>query len=485
LNRQQQPTKKEFIMTGKSFYKFALLFAVTLFSITSCSKNPVEPGTGDDVDETVKVAGQTSVDIYQNLSAFKQVNDLMRGVDALAQMEVPGFENPTEAMNFGRNVQKQALAKSAKLMKTDRLFGVQADSVIWDVTYRDEFLNVTFHSKLIYDDETGVARLTVVGFDYPQSHPLEYDSTEIVADLNSTFLNDQDDVLISVNNLKRFKSGRLVAEEKGSFVPDPYLPGNEPTGGVLQSEITYNSSSFIQKTTARLEYHAGTGGSFSKETEFADDKTSSESVTFNEDGTGSFSETRRDGTSVAGTFDSADEDGQGGYTLTTTFRAGHDPASISESGTFAINAADSTLNGTFEREVRFRDGRVESEEVSIQQTRVGDLLSTSLNVDKSDGSHGFINIVETPDVDQVSGEWTNVDETFVVFTAESYPDDSAHLDFKVYESEAAFENSVPPILSGLFDFYPDGSGSGVITEGDKSYNVTINPDGSVVIEPVV
>jgi len=37
----------------------------------------------------------------------------------------------------------------------------------------------------------------------------------------------------------------------------------------------------------------------------------------------------------------------------------------------------------------------------------------------------------------------------------------------------------------VFDFFPDGSGSGVITEGDKSYNVTINPDGSVVIEPVV
>ncbi len=460
------------------------MLAAALFIIAGCSKNPVDPGNNE-VNETVKVAGNTSVDIYNNVAAFKQVNDLMRGSDALAQMDIPELKNPGEAMSFARTIQRQVFAKTPKNLEIDRLSGVMGDTVIWDVTYPDPVLNITFRSRLVYNDETSEARLTLVGFDYPQSHPLDYDSTEVVADLNFTLLNDNDDVLISLKNFKRFKSGRLIKEEDGSFVPDPYLPGSEPTGGVLESEITYNSSSFIQETKARFEYHQGTGGSYSKETKFSDGKSSSESVTFNEDGTGSFSHTRRDGTSIVGTFDSADEDGQGAYTLTTTFRAGHDPASISESGEFTINFADSTLNGTFEREVRFRDNHMESESVSVQQTRAGDLLSTSLNVDKSDGSHGFINIVETPDVDQVSGEWTNVDETFVTFNAESYADGSAHLEFKQYASEAAFENQQPPILSGVFDFYPDGSGSGVISEGDKSYNVTINPDGSVVIEPVV
>lgn len=478
--------RKEFIMKAKKLLQgLALLITVLIIGFAGCSKNPVEPGDNDTVNETVKVASNTSVDIYKNVAAFKQVNALMRGADALAQMDIPEMKNPGQAMSFARQIQQQVLAKAPKNLQLDRLTGVMGDTVIWDVTYHDPVLNITFRSRLIYNDETGHARLSLVGFEYPPNHPLEYDSTEIAADLNFTLLNDDDDVLLSIKNFKRYKPGKLIAEEEGSFIPDPYPPGTEPTGGVLEGTITYNSSSFIRETKARFEYHEGAGGSYSKETKFADGKSSSESVTFNEDGTGSFSEIRRDGTRVEGTFNSADEDGHGGYTLAITFRAGHDPASISESGEFTINAADSTLNGTFEREVRFRDGRVESESVSLQQTRVGDLLSTSLNVEKSDGSHGFINIVETPEVDQVSGEWTNVDETFVVFTAESYPDDSAHLEFKVYENEAAFENGAEPILSGVFDFYPDGSGRGVITEGDKSYNVTINPDGSVVIEPVV
>lgn len=471
-------------MKSKMFLQGLALLTVLAIGFAGCSKNPTDPGNNEEVNESVKIAGNTSVDIYNNLAAFKQVNELMRGAEALAQMDIPEFKNPGQAMSFARNIRQKAFANSPKNLKVDQLTGAMGDTVIWDVTYHDPVLNITFRSRLIYNDETGHARLSLVGFEYPPNHPLEYDSTEIAADLNFTLLNDQDDVLLSLKNFKRFRPGRLIAEEKGSFIPDPYLPGGEPTGGVLESEITYNNSSFIRETKARFEYHEGVGGSYSKETKFADGKSSSEAVTFNEDGTGSFSETRRDGTRVEGTFDSAERDGQGGYTRTITFRAGHDPASISESGEFTINAADSTLNGTFERAVRFRDGRIEREEVSVQQTRVGDLLSTSLNVQKSDGSHGFINLVETPEVDQVSGEWTNVDETFVVFTAEYYPDGSVHLEFKVYENEAAFENGAAPILSGEFDFYPDGSGSGVITEGDKSYNVTINPDGSVVIEPL-
>ena len=70
----------------------------------------------------------------------------------------------------------------------------------------------------------------------------------------------------------------------------------------------------------------------------------------------------------------------------------------------------------------------------------------------------------------------------MVFTAESYPDDSAHLDAKVYENEVAFEAGAEPVVSALFDFYPDGSGMGVVTEDGKIYDVTIHPDGSVTIE---
>ncbi|NIQ02941.1 MAG: hypothetical protein GWO19_21895, partial [Nitrospinaceae bacterium] len=270
---------------------------------------------------------------------------------------------------------------------------------------------------------------------------------------------------------------------RASFVPDAHDPGTEPTGGVLTNDIIYSNSNFISSTSARLEYHEGEGGSYFKESMFSDGSTSREEATFNEDGTGTFSELRRDGTQIEGEFDTGQQDGQGSFSLTTTFPAGHDPVSISESGEFTIDGSDSTVQGSFDREVTFQDGSKENESVTVDQTRVGDVLTTTLNVEKSDGSGGFITIVETDDVDKVSGEWTNADETFVVFSAESYTDNSAHLEFDVYESEVAFENGAEPIASGVFDFYPDGSGRGTVTDGEQTYDVTIHPDGSKTIEP--
>jgi len=471
-------------MKEKSFSTWivTLVLSFLLMAMFACStENPTSPDDNENqVNKMVESTSSSSVGIYQNISSFKQFTNLIQGPAAIADLDVPEVKDPNSAMNFARSIKQKAFTLGANdlkdlkvLSKTGQIaFG---DSVIWDVTERNEDEGVTYRVSLIYDDETGEARLFVVGFDYLEGHPLEYDSTEIKADLNFTILDDSDDVLLSLENLKRYKPGQLIREESGSFVPDAHAPGSEPEGGTLMSEVKYSNSSFISSTKATLEYHEGQGGSYMRTSKFSD-------ATFNVDGTGTFSESRRDGTQIDGTFDSAEEDGIGAFSLTTTFPAGHDPVSVRESGEFNINASDSTISGSFEREVTLLSGDVERESVMVNQTRVGDVLTTSLNVEKADGSNGHITITESPEVDQVSGEWTNTDETFLVFTAESYPDDSAHLDAKVYANEVAFENGAEPIVSAVFDFYPDGSGMGVVTEDGKIYDVTIHPDGSVTIK---
>ena len=475
-------------MKEKSFSTWIVTFVLSLLLIAmfACSsKNPTSSDNNEDqVNKMVESTSSSSVGIYQNISSFKQVTNLIQGPAAIADLDVPEVKDPNSAMNFAKSIKQTAFTLGAKdlkvLSKTGQIaFG---DSVIWDVTERNEKEGVTYRVSLIYNDETGEARLFVVGFDYLEGHPLEYDSTEIRADLNFTILDDSDDVLLSLENLKRYKPGQLISEERGSFVPDAHVPGTEPDGGILMSEVKYSNSSFISSTKATLEYHEGQGGSYMRTSKFSDGSESSEEATFNVDGTGTFSESRRDGTQIDGTFDSAEEDGKGSFSLTTTFPEGHDPVSVRESGEFDINASDSTISGSFEREVTLLSGDVERESVMVNQTRVGDVLTTSLNVEKADGSNGHITITESAEVDQVSGEWTNTDETFLVFTAELYPDDSAHLDLKVYADEVAFEDGAEPIASAVFDFYPDGSGMGVVTEDGKIYDVTIHPDGSVTIK---
>ncbi|MFQ5602691.1 MAG: hypothetical protein ACE5HS_05430 [bacterium] len=474
-------------MKKYSFFKlnFILVAMVTLLLALGCSTtDPVSPGKDKEENQTVKSVSTSGVSIYNNVASFKQNSDLIQGPDAIVDLEIPEVKNPKTAFNFARSVQRKAFSQQNLDFKTlDKLQGSKDETVIWDVTFRDEAEGVTIRSSLIYNDETGIGRLFVVGFDYIESRPLEYDSTEIVVDLNKTLLDESDDVLISLINLKRYKPGRLIQEEFGRFEPDPYEPGTEPVGGKLSSDITYSSSSFISRTEAEFEYHEGFGGRFFKESTFSDGKKHTVEVTFNVDGTGTLSESRRDGTSIEGTFDSAEEDGKGSYSLTTTFPDGHDPVAISESGDFTIDGPDSIINGSFEKKITYLDGRTEVEKVSVSQSVTGNIKTTTLKVENPDGSHGEITIEETPDVNQVSGKWTDVDETFLIFNAEYYPDGSAHFKFDLYESEAAYDNGDAPIASGEFDFYPDGSGQGTVKEGDQSYDVTVNPDGSVVITP--
>lgn len=468
-------------MKQKTFLTVTVITCLLMLSLFGCAtKNPVDDDNNNNqqVSKNVQNASNSSVDIYQNLAGFEQISQFIQGPSAIADLEVPEVKDPRTAMNFARTIKQKSFALGKKDLNLLQK-SASGDSVIWDITERNEDEGVTYRTSLIYNAAEGTARLFLVGFDYIESLPLEYDSTEIKADLNFTILDDSDDVLLSLENLKRYKEGQLISEERGSFVPDEHAPGTEPQGGVLMAEIKYSDSSFISRTEARFEYHEGQGASFKKTSEFSDGTKSVEEATFNEDGTGTFMELRRDGTRIEGSFDSAEEDGEGSFSLTTTFPEGHDPASVRESGEFSIS--DSKISGTFSREVTRLNGDVESERVTVTQTAVGDVKTTTLNAEKSDGSGGVITITETPDVEQVTGEWTNEDETFVVFTAEGYTDGSAHLEGKLYENKAAFENGAEPIATAVFDFYPDGSGMGVVTEDGKTYDVIIHPDGSVTI----
>ncbi|MFQ6113648.1 MAG: hypothetical protein ACE5NG_06105, partial [bacterium] len=422
-----------------SLWSTILIFCLSMVYLVGCSKSPTEPGN-DQVNQTVLTVSANGVDIYNSVSSFKQISDLLQGPESKLDIDIPELENPQKALHLAKSL----LQESFDRIKSDSKLHVKtqsvlSDSVIWDVTWRNEILGFTVRNSLIYDNTTGRGRLFHVRFDFDDRHRLDYDSTEIKVDLNFTLFENGDDVLLSLENLKQYKPGRLLKEERASFIPDPYEAGTEPTGGILESDITYSPSSFISSTHARLEYHEGIGGSWSKEVQYSDETSSSEAVTFSEDGTGTFEETRRDGTHMEGTFDSAEEDGVGGFTKTITFPEGHDPVSIYEAGQFTQNLADSTLHGSFEREVRFKNGSVRRESVTVDESISNGVKTTIINVEKADGSGGTITIVETSEVDQISGEWTNSDGTFLIFSAEYYPDGSAHFEFELYASKEAYE----------------------------------------------
>ena len=445
--------------------------------LSGCETNPTDP-TLIDSKNVADEAVANSAEIHKTISSTRQISEFLRGSDNIIQVESPDL-TPASLSKRAADISSYVLqVYQAEMKKDGRLLSATGDSLIWEFMQRNQMEGYSERVRLYYDFATGKARVELIKFDFDDRHWIKYDSATVKMDLNKTLDDDSDDIIEALEQLKLYKEGQPVVEEWSRILLDPYPPGTEPKGGVADSRITNAPSSFIQETVEHAEIKADSGGLWSKEVRYSDGTKSTEKVTFTADGKGTFEQTGRFGTRVEGTFDSAEEDGVGSFTKLTTLPEGSDPKSIYEAGSFTFNFSDSTLHGTFEKRVEFRDGKVLSESVKIDESWDNGVKVTRLEISASDGGQGIIEIREGLDGDRVTGEWTDPDGTYTRFTINYYPDGSARLEFQVYESRAAYEKGDPPVASGLIHFNPDGSGSGKVTENGEEREVTVGAGGS-------
>lgn len=458
--------------------KTAIGAALSALLIFGCERYPADPSIVSEENSEVKIATERSVGFYSTVSSVQEVGELMRGADAMVDMQGVDINNPFGMYAHAKRAKLAVLAKIA--VHPDRLHkvnSVSGDSLVWEFTRRNEFEGFTETVRFYYDAAIGKGRAEAIKSEFDNRHWLRYDSLVAMIDLNRTLQDDSDDLLVSAEELKQYKNGHHLQEEWSKFVPDAYASGSEPDGGVFEKQTTYIESSFISKTTENAEFHAATGGSWQKTVAYSDASTSSKKVTFTNDGKGTFEETRRNGTKITGSFDSAEKDGVGSFEKTVEFPAGSDPVSIHEAGSFRMDA-DSTLHGSFSKEVRFKDGRVLRESIQVDEAFVNDIKTTTIKVEQHDGSKGTITVEERPDGNRVSGEWTEANGEFYLFTINYYPDGSARLEFSCWASEQDYRDGKPPVVTGIINFNPDSSGSGTVTEGNSSHSVVIGSDGS-------
>lgn len=453
-----------------------VIFAVIL--IWGCERNPADPSLVSENDSKADQATQVSIEFYDAVSSAQSAGELMRGAGARVALQEVQIDNPSGAFAQAKRAKQVVLTDlQAHPARRHSIDGVQGDSLLWQATSRKPFEGYTETVRLYYDAATGKARLEAIKFDFDDRHWLHYDSAAIHVDLNRTIFDDSDDVLLSLEELKQYKAGHHLREKQGRFIPDAYAPGTEPAGGMFESKTVYAATSFIQQTEERAEFHQATGGEWQKMVTYSDGSTSSERVTFNIDETGSFEELRRDGTKITGTFDSAEKDGAGSFEKTTTFPAGSNPASIYETGTFTMDV-DSTLHGSFSKEVRFADGEVLREHIEIDESFAGGFKTTRVAVQKADGSSGVIVIEERTDGTRVTGEVTEADGTFYLIKIDGYPDGSARLEFKCWAAKQDYLDGEPPLVEGVINFNPDHSGTGSVRADGTTQSITIAPDGS-------
>jgi len=278
-------------------------------------------------------------------------------------------------------------------------------------------------------------------------------------------------------NYQEYKSGFHLLNITSKFVPDEYAIGEEPKFGYVESTTNYNPDQELSRLYERIEFHADNSGVIVREMIYWDGTNSHEQINFFTNGTGTFTENKRDGTRIEGTFNSIEDDNEGGFTKTTTYPAGHDPLSMYEEGHFTRQSSDSTISGSFTQAIFYVDGNSEIHNVTLNESIVNGVKTTKLSITNSDGTRGEFTIVESSEGKKVDGATVNHDGTYLIFSAFHHTGGSATVDFALYPSKDAYENGDDPILTGHFRYNPDGAGRGIANERNKTYEIEIRSNG--------
>ncbi len=455
------------------------LFVITALSallFTGCESNPTDPTKNKDTNFSEQ-AKTNSQEVYQTVSSVQRVTEVLRGPDEKVSFSSPAFSSTDEGTAMALALKNDLFKKLPPYRKMKLgVNTIQSDSLLWELTERKQAEGYTETVRYYHDFGTGISTVEVVQYNFDARHELERDSVRIVVDVNFTIDDESDDVLKSLYELKKYKAGNLIDTEEAQITLGDYEPGSEPTTGTFRSTIEYNETNYILKTEEQAELRGENDGEWQREVQYSDGSKSVEKVTFKSDGTGTFEEVQKNGTKKVGEFNIVEDDGQGSFTVLTTYPEGSDPVSVRESGTFSLDAADSTLHGEFQNQITFKDGTVLSEKVKVDESYddAGNKITT-VRVENSDGSTADIRIEERPDGDRVHAEVVEADGTFIIADVIYFSDTSARLTFKIYTSKQAYENGEEPVASGMINFNPDGSGSGSVTDSEGEHEVTIDP----------
>ena len=464
-------------MTNSKQRMLAAIATILLFGLAACSKDPVSP----DLPRTSQYAGMAAeqgTNVIQSLKTLDELNNAIAGPKAFGEMELPpiGSIAGSGSIITGR---LQPLRKHAVELsqRANGLHKVSGDSLIYESWYTDPQTGVVYHVRIRYSATTGKAFLLAVATNFPAPNPAVRDSASILVDTNFTLEDSTDDVVERLDLRKDYRSGFRLRYEEGTLVPDAYLPGHEPTGGIIDAKKVFSAGQDSAEATYHLEYHEAAGGVFSVNVRFEDGTVYQANATFST-GRISFTANFRDGGSEQTEVTFIVEH-ELHFTKTLTFAPGSDPRSIFERGDFVLNPADSSAIVDFEREVFYASGSSERGTLHAEETRQNGFRRVELSGSNSDGSNFNLVLQESPGKTHIEGNAIDKEQRYVLFNAEVYPDGSGDLYLEVYANKAAFDNGEPAIFVADLHFGPDGSGSGSVTSNEGTETFRFGMNGSV------
>ncbi len=278
----------------------------------------------------------------------------------------------------------------------------------------------------------------------------------------------------------KMRSGATIYQEANPTTP--VAEGAEPESGMFTRELTFVGGP-VTRRIEEVEIESAGKGTFEELTDFRDGTYSSRSAAIDGDRV-KLEETRRNGVEKSGQLNLT----TGDFSFQTTFPAGHEIFTITESGTWKKGAA----KRSYSRRVSYNDPTREPEaldvEVSVQD---GNTLRATFSYDAGDNyltGDAAITREATRTTSRVTLENGLGDE--VVVEEVRYPDGTAE---QQYAKDYSSTQNVNPDETGQFAFAADGSGTGSVvvyaadydvSESYVTYDVTIAADGAVQIRQV-
>jgi hypothetical protein len=433
-----------------------------LLIFISCEKDPASTEETLEVEPIIEEQAAFGFEVNQIVKTGKEVSDLTLNAQFLKDngLGTEDLSSPDGLLLQGSTLMQIAATEFQRHQKENSIL---ADSI--SISVDDTLHGVRYFFS--YDNETGLARSYEVKYDkfWPWQKK-NYDSTEIVFDFNMTYWNGSDDKLKSIVNIQNFDSNFFIQSILSELIVTDY-DEKEPTGVELQRDSYYKDSMFLQHLVQTVDINPDDSGTLREDFEFRDGSSAFHSVTFYPDQTGEFTKQLRNGITVSGTFDSAEDDNEGSWTETIEFPEGRYIDKILRSAEVVITVPDKIYEISLDETVLFSSGREESASIDIEVEEREDVKTTKIDVLKANGAQGSFTISETDEVSELDGQWYTWNQYYIDIAAEFYADGSGHILYNVYEPP--YQEGNDPILVVDYYFSPDGSGTGNLVHNGLTY----------------
>jgi hypothetical protein len=445
-------------------YYLIITFFIFLLILAACKQS--DPASSEELELSEFVQEQATLgwELNDIISTSREIEDVTRESSLLPDDEVSEYAS---VFQTGKMAVELMVTSVAQVPEQIYFSKPMVDTLIY---FSDNTITGV-RIAVFYDGSTGLVRAYDVKYKFAGWQRMNYDSTEVIIDLNFTPEDGSDDRLKSVYRYQTFDENFFIQEIHSAIAVTDF-DQQEITGFTATVDSYYREGRYLSHLKRSVIIKPDGTGSLHEDFAFTDGTSSKNSMTFNGDHTGSFFRQLRDGTTVSGNFNDVRDDLSGSYYETVDFPAGRYVDKISKSAVVSIILPDSIFNAAFSRVVYFESGRIDSANISVStQFAQGDKIS-DLNVLKANGAHGTFHIEESADMAMLTGEWTTWDDFFIIISAEYYSDGSGHVYYEVYEPPYQPGNN--PLMVVEYYFSPDGSGNGTITHEGNTYQVSFN-----------